>query len=503
MTLPRAAKGLAVAVAALVAALVTCEAVLRAIDGYALASVSLTPARGRRQVSTLEMRRADLRYVDGIARARGVDRAWYADDPAPIAAVPLDAERESRARRYPSDPIGAFSYWNRNYLQRELCAGVTRGSLGLLDDFFAFDPIEPTPYPSYIHPAHFTFPGYVTTNGLGWRGPDVPAQRSASAIRIAFVGASTTISDALFSYPEYVGVWLNRWARATGRPYTFEIINAGESGIDSSSIAAIVRQQVVPIAPDLVVYYEGANDFQPAATIRLTRRMPPRPNITFVPPSTLERHSDTVRRAVTVWRSYEGGDGSEPRKPAFDLVWPDGRSETDPDVTQSPLPMDLHHVVDNLESMRTALQSSGAELALSSFVWMVYPGMRLSFPEHLTLHRYLNETYWPVSYAHMRRMADYQNRVFEAFAKRYGLVYLDLAKMLPRDPDLFGDAVHMTPDGLRLQAWLYVQQLVPLVETRVAEGRWPRPAAAQPPVDRLRSHVTLVSRREVMSHCHD
>jgi lysophospholipase L1-like esterase len=279
------------------------------------------------------------------------------------------------------------------------------------------------------------------------------------------------------------------------------VINAGETGIDSSSIAAIVRQDLASLDVDLIIYYEGANEFGPVATMRLTHRMPPRPSISFTPPSAFEAQSDIARRAMMVWRSVRGGDGSEPGKPDFELVWPANRSETDPDVTQPDMPMGLDHIVANLESMRAAAAAAGGELAMSSFIWMVYPGMRLTLPEHLTLYRYLNEIYWPASYAHMRRMADYQNRVFHAFANRHGLEYFDVAAGFPRDPDLFTDGVHMTEDGLRLQAWMYLQQIVPLVERRIAEGRWPGQGSREDPGDRLRSHVSLLRRQDILHHC--
>ena len=131
--------------------------------------------------------------------------------------------------------------------------------------------------------------------------------------------------------------------------------------------------------------------------------------------------------------------------------------------------------------------------------------MVLDINRHLTLYRYLNDTYWPASYAHMRRMADFQNRLFENYAKHHDLVFMDVAKDFPRDPDLFGDAVHMSQDGLRLQAWMYLQQLIPIIETRIKTRRWPRtpkmgsaagrgnPAAYTP---------HLVTRKEIVAQCH-
>ena len=134
----------------------------------------------------------------------------------------------------------------------------------------------------------------------------------------AFVGASTTVGayDVPHAYPEFIGEWLNLWSRARNLPFTFEVVNAARTGIDSHSIAAIVRQEVVPIQPDLVVYYEGANQFWPPSAIgyRLGR-LYPRPGVVSAHEADGPRVSALalrVRRMVDSWR---GGDGSEPVKP--------------------------------------------------------------------------------------------------------------------------------------------------------------------------------------------
>ncbi len=47
---------------------------------------------------------------------------------------------------------------------------------------------------------------------------------------------------------------------------------------------------------------------------------------------------------------------------------------------------------------------------------------------------------------------------------------------MPDDPDLFLDAVHKTYPGERIMGWVMFNQLVPLIEQRLAAGVWPRPA---------------------------
>ena len=348
-------------------------------------------------------------------------------------------------------------------------------------------------------------PGWFVTNRFGWRGPDLTLEKPPNTIRIAFVGASTTISSAPVSHPEFIGYWLNLWLKSRGLPYRIEVINAGRTGIDSSSIAAIVRQELVPVDTDIVVYYEGANQFAPGKTLRMPATLAARPTMTFRKRTVAEDYSAVVRRVLTAASLFSGGGGREPGKPPYPTIWPPDVDEQHPDVAHVPLPMDLDAVLRNLDSMRTSLRDTGSELAVSSFIWMVYPGMVLDLSRHLTLYRYLNDTYWPVTYAHMRRMADFQNRLFENYAKHYGLVFLDVAKDFPRDPDLFGDAIHMTQEGLRLQAWTYLQQLVPMIETRFTTYRWPSAprtgsrAAQWNPAD-YKPH--LVSRKDIVAQCH-
>lgn len=374
------------------------------------------------------------------------------------------------------------------------------GTLGLLSDFFVFDPVEDGPYPAYLQPADLTIPGTaVTTNALGWRGPEIDVVKPADTIRIAFVGSSTTVSAAPISHPEFIGHWLNVWAKARHLPVRFEIVNAGETGIDSHSIAAIVRQRIVELNPDLVIYYEGANQFAPGRTMKIPADMPTRPTTTFRPRTLLWNYSAVVRRGVTMALKILGGEG-EPPKPPYPTVWPPDRNEFNPDVTQSPLPMDLELVVSNLDSMRTALAARGSELAMSSFIWMVYPGMRIDIADHWVLYEYLNNIYWPATYAHLRRMADYQNLVFKNYAKLHGLPFFDVARNFPPDLDLFGDAIHMFQDGLRLQAWVYLQQLIPVIQERLESKRWPRTPAGTPHYVASRAD-RLLGRAAILASC--
>jgi hypothetical protein len=477
------------------------EIAFRRLDGYTVLSLALKPSASRRPAPIASRVRPDVRYLNEISLAPGVDRAWYEMSPPPIPRIPMDAAAQQRFDRYPTDPYGAFFAWNRNYLKQELCAGNTVGSLGILEDFYAYNPTEPGPYPVFRHLPHISPPDWFVTNSFGWRGPDLTLAKPRDTIRIAFVGASTTVSayGLAFSHPEFVGHWLTLWASSQHLPYRFEVMNTGRTGIDSPSLAAIVRQELLPLDPDLVI--AEINQLAPGKALEIPAHYAPAPAITFRRRRVVEDYSAVIQHLLTAASLWSARDGTEPPKPPYPTIWPADVDEQNPDVTHEPLPMDLHHVVADLESMRTSLQKIDSELAVTSSLWLVYPGMRLDLRRHLTLYRYLNDTDWPASYTHMRRMVDFQNRVFLNYARRHQLAVFDIAKDFPRDPDLFTDPIHMLEDGLRLQAWMYLQRLIPLIKTRIDEGRWPR-AERIPAWNPANYNLQLANRKEILAQCH-
>src|SRR5215510_11420793 len=155
-----------------------------------------------------------------------------------------------------------FKRWNPRFIQERVCGGdpFFRQFPGFA---FSYDPAEPSAHPPYRYLAGVATPYGLVTNRLGFRGHEISPDKPDHVVRIAFVGASTTVGNHSypFSYPELIEPWLNLWAQANAPGVRFEIVNAGREGILSSDIAAIVRQDVAPLEPDLIVYYEGANQF--------------------------------------------------------------------------------------------------------------------------------------------------------------------------------------------------------------------------------------------------
>jgi hypothetical protein len=138
---------------------------------------------------------------------------------------------------------------------------------------------------------------------------------------------------------------------------------------------------------------------------------------------------------------------------------------------------------------------------MTSFAWLVYPGMVVDPARDADLLAYLNTTFWPFTYAHMRRFLDFQTRVFRKYALLHHLDFVDVAAAYPRDPRLFDDAIHMTHAGVRLQAWIVFNGLVPILERRLASNEWPRAATHSLSMHPAFSGRRLVSMTEVRAAC--
>jgi hypothetical protein len=471
--------------------LVATEVVLRVVGGYRLASLRLQPgwAHGD-DVQALLATNRDL--VDRVlAHARGIapelDGAWLATSPPPLRKRPVAASMQ----RALGDPSQLMFLCHVNEV---LLRGLWQPGSGLSavvgpgapDEFVVFAPKDGSPHPLYRYPPSVTFPDGLTTNAFGFRGPEVAVDKPEHTVRIACVGASTTVDAHHFawSHAELLPNWLDRWAAARGLAVRFEVLNAGREAIKSPDLRAIVRDEVLPLAVDYVVYYEGANQLGIADMLRTVRVdgafVPGQP-----PPGVVPELAGVAPRGggwldgVAVWSAtgerlrslFEArSDLPEPVKPPQELAWPTGFDEATPDLAHAAGVAQLAAILRDLDAIRADVQAAGARLVLGSFCWLGDDGLRLNLRENRMAFWHLNSTFWPLRYATIRRLAEVQNRFFAAWARAHGVPFLDLAAGLPRDPRLYTDAFHATELGSRLRAWLVFAGLTRQIAADVAAG---------------------------------
>ena len=436
-------------------------------------------------------------HLDDISRAAGVSRNWFFSDPPPLAnrhAPPQEWMKLTRDFVEPPQFVqpgfrsaDLFKAWNVVYIGDPCKNPLLRNAPGRL---YVYRPIDGAPFPRFRFLPDATTPLGLVTNQLGWRGPPAQLERPRNLVRIVFVGASTTVNSHFYpySYPEFVGHWLDLWGEARNPGIRFEVLNAGREGMNSTDIEAIVRNEVMPLHPDLVVYYEGANQFDLKSLL---------PNGAPVQASSMadptEREGAVLRTLSAVVNEFafarlieaavehfgsSRAEGEWP-KPHYGLARSSLLDEPHPDIRQRNLPLNLPTILGDLDRMRADAAAGGSEVALSSFVWLVHDGMVLDPARDKMLLDFLNITQFPLRYHDIARAAAFQNRVFAEYAAKHGLAFFDVARQYPKDSGLFTDAVHMTYSGVRLHAWIVLQELVPFIEKRLATGQWPRP----PPVD--------------------
>lgn len=430
-----------------------------------------------------------VRYVQGVYAAPGTDRRWFLEDPPPLPNR-TKPSKEAWARFEDYQRRGLFAWqsaylWNRNYVEANRCSPVSIFR-NFPERVLAFEPPEPSVHPIYRFPPDTTTVDGLVTNAFGLRGPPLALQKPPKAVRIAFLGASTTIDahNAPFSYPEHVVHWLNRYAGSNRYDVRFEVLNSGREGINSEDISVILQRELLPLNPDLAVYYEGANQFT-AANLLVRPAAAPRRNIQ--PDELTPRHP--VPRMIRTHSALGNlldqtltgfGTIGEPKKPSYRLEWPAGIDENNPDIDDLRLPLQLHRVLADLDAVNAAMRHIGGQLAVCSFQWFAFDGMRLSPVRHEHIYEQLNTVLWPLRYGDIRRLTDFQNCVLRRYSEDRKVPFMDVASRIPRDPDLFIDAIHMTETGERLKAWIIFQQLVPVVKQRIEAGLLPRALSAFP-----------------------
>ncbi len=464
------------------------EVLIRMIDGYRIGSFILAPTSnpGARPLGrSNDLFNLAARYAAESSLASTLKPEWLHDHVPRAPRAPPSPEMRKRylaADRPSREAIYAFNlaYASTRVCQERYLLDPWLGTK--IPNRFVFEPLpDSSRQYRYRLPAGQTSPDGYVVNRWGFRGPDIALNRAEGTIRIAFVGASTTINAAEFkhSYPDYVVWWLNRWAAAQQVDVRFEMINAGRLGFRSDEIAAVVKHDVLPFDPDLVVYYEGSNQFRPDRYVKYPSGKKPRPPRFSMPlESWIERRSAIARRLVNLgWH----GAAPEPEKRMGTVEWPAEVDEFNPDLSKRDLfPSRLGQILDDLDYIREAVEGTGSEFVLTTFTWMVHDGMVLTLPDDKNLYRYLNVTFYPFTYAHMRRHADFQNRVYSTYAREHGVYLLDVDAAFPKEPRLFNDAIHMREDGVRLRAWLMTALLLPMIEERLADGRLPRPPRREP-----------------------
>jgi hypothetical protein len=111
----------------------------------------------------------------------------------------------------------------------------------------------------------------ISINNLGFRGVDISVQKAPDTYRVVVLGASSTFGyrnrdDE--TYPHYLEQILNErlTKRRHGQPKycggvtSFEVLNLGIPHLNTANIHSLLVAEGLALDPDLVTFYEGANE---------------------------------------------------------------------------------------------------------------------------------------------------------------------------------------------------------------------------------------------------
>lgn len=470
------------------------EIFFRHIDGYQLDRLRLI-IRKNHNIGTPQ---AILRYAKEETFNKSFDISWFSTSTSDLVdydrspKFPLPSEWISAVKNYkrsPGEPPfvkNEFKFlYNKNWLLEACKTGNHTNVIKFYKNYpgfvFSFEGPDNSVNPPYrLVPSGWTR-GEDYYNNFGFRGPDISPYKGPRVIRLAFLGASTTANGWPFTYPEYVVHFLKKWAKAKKLDVDFDLINAGRGGTNSPIIDKIMRYEVAPLHPDIVLYYEGANDLHADSVLPKTQDrgnsvikktvLRPFMHLTYLP---LEKYSALLDR-IYEFLFRRGGPADEPIKPPHKLTF--DLSQRDPDIEQKGLPFSLNEQIKNIRDMAASSRSVGAKFFIGSFVTLVHDGLRLDPEQHRIILAGLNGEYAPLTYKEIRNAVDFQNSVYRKLAKTDGFTFLDIDKYFPQDPDLFADMVHFSDQsGFRLQGWVVAQLLAPYISSAIKNGILPKPA---------------------------
>jgi lysophospholipase L1-like esterase len=313
-------------------------------------------------------------------------------------------------------------------------------STGITDDMLVYDPSLElrVPRPGYqIKGAQNT----VTINSLGFRGEEISREKPPHTIRIACVGASTTFCTGV---TRDEAAWPHRLEEALRRRHPevqFQVINAGVPGYTVHEGLTNLRRRVLPLQPDLVIYYEAANQLALDSRNLAKRRG-------LIAPD--EAHVSPVVRTLSEYSLL------------FDLVYKNAKiafsQGRGPAGKLDSLPGDLpKSFLEQIDHMHKELKERGVPLVLSTFVVKFRRDQdRDSQVKNADVAFY----YMPwMSIDTLLDGIDIYDRAVIDYAHSHGAPVVEESGSIPADAKHFVDCFHLSDEGCALLADRFVQFL--------------------------------------------
>lgn len=299
------------------------------------------------------------------------------------------------------------------------------------------------PYISYDMKPGYTIPGEVTINSHGYRGEEFALEKPPGTYRIVALGGSTTYGISLNddeTYPYY----LQRELRKRLGTDKIEVINAGLVSATTAESLARFLLKIVPLEPDMVIFYEGYNDLPPRMFNDYSDdyyhfRKNPRYEFSLLSDSILYRlivsgfkaslHYPNTILLSQIWK-FEN------------LPKEDGKKIENFNATSSAV------YERNLDYIITVAKAKNISITLSTFAFD---------DDAPNWNDYMPDILWA-------KGINENNAAIRELAEKYRLPIIEFYEYGLRNKQIFEDSIHMTAEGNEEMAKVFSDTLAPIIE---------------------------------------
>lgn len=282
----------------------------------------------------------------------------------------------------------------------------------------------------------------ISINNRGFRGDDFVDNKATGVTRVVTLGASSTFGYGNRdneTYPYYLEEILNSRQSGAG---SFEVINLGIPHFLTDQIASVFLEEALALNPDVVTFYEGINDSSDTKTLKKTLR-----HVSWVRQLVIPLYQRLVSVKFVV-ASFKAPKKFTEQKINSHL---DGKSE---------------RFLKNLSLIRDECEKRGivfivANQQAKSLLVDENEIKGVTYDDEVELiRRKLSEESFLSAkemYLHVHSLL---MRDLEGWAADNNVPFVDVIGALDQDRDVLSSWVHLNPEGNRLVAEVFAQEIL-------------------------------------------
>jgi len=286
--------------------------------------------------------------------------------------------------------------------------------------------------------------GNIEINALGFRGPELEAEKAPGLVRVLFMGGSTTYD------PRAAGngaAWPHRVVeelRAELPEMRFDYINGGLPAITVADCEALYEAHFAPLAPDLVLIGAGPYDLNCAVREAAAEQ--------GLEGSALEMGPDWIARSELLSWLYKNAHVRRLQRDALNAE----------DVLQVDTAALVEPFIADLAELSRRCAASGARVVLSTACVRIRPEQEPREQARAAATTLYNMA--PINVGELAQLYEAYNAAVREVAAQQGHLLLDMQGVIPADELHYADTLHYRAAGSRLHARLVSEQLLAEVD---------------------------------------